>query len=152
MIESQSPLYDAFKGILNTIDKNRVQELLTYMNTEAINFNLFKNNAFIERKFPFDIIPRVVSAQEFAYLEKGIQQRIYALNLFLKISMERRKFSKMASFLVNLSSHPKLICPRLPTRLWRKTFAYTSAVLTWLKTVSGTVGLCLKITSGYPVA
>jgi len=84
MIESQSPLYDAFKGILNTIDKNRVQELLTYMNTEAINFNLFKNNAFIERKFPFDIIPRIVSPEEFAYLEKGIQQRIYALNLFLE--------------------------------------------------------------------
>lgn len=84
MIESNSPFYDAFKGILNTIDKNRVQELLTYMNTEAINFNLFKNNAFIERKFPFDIIPRIVSPSEFAYLEKGIQQRIFALNLFLE--------------------------------------------------------------------
>jgi len=84
MIESESPLYDAFKSILNTIDKNRVQELLTYMNTEAINFNLFKNNAFIERKFPFDIVPRIVSQQEFAYLEKGIQQRIYAINLFLE--------------------------------------------------------------------
>ena len=84
MIESHSPLYDAFKGILNTIDKERVQELLAYMNTEAINFNLFKNNAFIERKFPFDIIPRIVSANEFSYLEKGIQQRIHALNLFLE--------------------------------------------------------------------
>ena len=84
MVESHSPLYDAFKGILNTIDKERVQELLAYMNTEAINFNLFKNNAFIERKFPFDIIPRIVSHQEFTYLEKGIQQRIYALNLFLE--------------------------------------------------------------------
>lgn len=84
MIESQSPLYDAFKGILNTIDKERVQELLSYMNTEAINFNLFKNNAFIERKFPFDIVPRIVSKAEFEYLEKGIAQRIYALNLFLE--------------------------------------------------------------------
>jgi uncharacterized circularly permuted ATP-grasp superfamily protein len=84
MIESRSPLYDAYKGILNTIDKERVQALLAYMNTEAINFNLFKNNAFIERKFPFDIIPRIVSHEEFSYLEKGIRQRIYALNLFLE--------------------------------------------------------------------
>ena len=84
MIESHSPHYDAFKSILNTIDTKRVQELLAYMNTEAINFNLFKNNAFIERKFPFDIIPRIVPPEEFAYLEKGIGQRIYALNLFLE--------------------------------------------------------------------
>lgn len=84
MTESHAPLYDAFKSVLNTIDTQRVQELLAYMNTEAINFNLFKNNAFIERKFPFDIIPRIVSHQEFTYLEKGIQQRIYALNLFLE--------------------------------------------------------------------
>ncbi|MFB1009172.1 MAG: circularly permuted type 2 ATP-grasp protein, partial [Sulfurospirillum sp.] len=84
MIESHSPHYDAFKSILNTIDTKRVQELLAYMNTEAINFNLFKNNAFVERKFPFDIIPRIVPPEEFAYLEKGIGQRIYALNLFLE--------------------------------------------------------------------
>lgn len=84
MIESQSPLYDGFKEILKNIDPKRVQELLSYMHTEAINFNLFKNGAFIERKFPFDVIPRIVSHDEFTYLEKGIQQRIYALNLFLE--------------------------------------------------------------------
>ncbi len=94
MIESQSPLYDAFKGILNTIDKERVQELLSYMNTEAINFNLFKNNAFIERKFPFDIVPRIVSKTEFEYLEKGISQRIYALNLFLEDIYGEQKILK----------------------------------------------------------
>ncbi len=94
MVESQSPLYDAFKGILSTIDKERIQELLSYMRTEAINFNLFKNGEFIERKFPFDIVPRIVSASEFAYLDKGIKQRIYALNLFLEDIYSEQKIIK----------------------------------------------------------
>jgi len=84
MVESQSPLYDSFKEILSTIDKERIQELLSYMRTEAINFNLFKDGAFIERKFPFDVVPRIVSHEEFTYLDKGIKQRIFALNLFLE--------------------------------------------------------------------
>jgi uncharacterized circularly permuted ATP-grasp superfamily protein len=36
-----------------------------------------------ERIFPFDIIPRVIAAKEWHILEKGIKQRIQALNLFL---------------------------------------------------------------------
>ena len=94
MIESQSPLYDGFKEILKNIDPQRVKDVLSYMRTEAINFNLFKNGAFIERKFPFDVIPRIVSADEFAYLDKGIQQRIFALNLFLEDIYSEQKILK----------------------------------------------------------
>jgi len=36
-----------------------------------------------ERIFPLDITPRIVSAQEWAYLERGLKQRIHVLNLFL---------------------------------------------------------------------
>lgn len=74
MVESKSPLYDGFKGILKNIDpQQRVKDVLSYMHTEAINVNLFKNGTFIEQKFPFDVIPRIISADEFAYLNKGIQ-------------------------------------------------------------------------------
>lgn len=94
MIESLNPIYDDFKAILNTLDKKRIQELLSYMNTEAINFNLFKNGAFVERKFPFDMIPRIVSHSEFSYLEKGIGQRIFALNAFLEDIYGEQKILK----------------------------------------------------------
>lgn len=36
-----------------------------------------------ERIFPLDIIPRIITAQDWAYLERGLKQRIHALNLFL---------------------------------------------------------------------
>ncbi|MBP1737298.1 MAG: hypothetical protein H6Q60_1179 [Oscillospiraceae bacterium] len=49
----------------------------------GVKFGIYKNNVFEERLFPFDTIPRILSAQEFAFLEKGLAQRVTALNLFL---------------------------------------------------------------------
>lgn len=36
-----------------------------------------------ERIFPFDVIPRVLSAEDFDYIERGLRQRIHALNEFI---------------------------------------------------------------------
>ena len=49
----------------------------------GITFTLQAENGGAERIFPFDIIPRVVGAGEWARLEAGLRQRIHALNLFL---------------------------------------------------------------------
>ncbi|GAB4214706.1 MAG: circularly permuted type 2 ATP-grasp protein [Synechococcales cyanobacterium] len=46
-------------------------------------FNVYGERAGQERIFPFDIIPRIISAAEWSYLEQGLKQRIMALNLFL---------------------------------------------------------------------
>lgn len=50
----------------------------------GVKFGIYKNNEFKEQLFPFDAIPRVIEADEFAYLERGLKQRVKALNLFLK--------------------------------------------------------------------
>jgi uncharacterized circularly permuted ATP-grasp superfamily protein len=50
----------------------------------GVTFSVYSDNQGIERVFPFDIIPRIISAQEWQTLEKGLKQRIQALNLFLK--------------------------------------------------------------------
>ena len=54
-----------------------------FMN-QGITFTVYSDNAGIERIFPFDIIPRIITAKEWNEIEKGIQQRLKALNLFLK--------------------------------------------------------------------
>ena len=46
-------------------------------------FNVYSDNQGTERIFPFDIIPRIVSGSEWQWLEKGLKQRIAALNLFI---------------------------------------------------------------------
>lgn len=52
--------------------------------SQGITFTVYSENEGIERIFPFDIIPRIITGSEWNHIEKGIQQRIKALNLFLK--------------------------------------------------------------------
>lgn len=49
----------------------------------GITFNVYSENEGTERIMPVDIIPRIVSAKEWEKMEKGLTQRITALNLFL---------------------------------------------------------------------
>jgi len=49
----------------------------------GVTFNVYGDDAGVEKVFPFDIIPRIVSAQDWQWLEKGLKQRIKTLNLFL---------------------------------------------------------------------
>lgn len=50
----------------------------------GVKFGIYKNGVFQERLFPFDAVPRVISAQEWQTLSRGLTQRVQALNLFLK--------------------------------------------------------------------
>ena len=49
----------------------------------GITFNVYGDSAGTERIFPFDLIPRIVRADEWSWIERGLKQRIHALNLFI---------------------------------------------------------------------
>ena len=49
----------------------------------GITFNVYGEDEGTERIFPFDLIPRIVSAAEWRTIERGLKQRIHALNLFI---------------------------------------------------------------------
>lgn len=49
----------------------------------GVKFGIYKNKEFHEQLFPFDPLARVITAEEFAYLERGLTQRVDALNAFL---------------------------------------------------------------------
>lgn len=59
----------------------RAQELLTQ---RGVTFNVYSNQKGVEKIFPFDLFPRIISAREWTILEKGLKQRIQAINAFLK--------------------------------------------------------------------
>ena len=50
----------------------------------GVRFGIYKQGEFIEQLFPYDPIPRIIGAQEFADLERGLIQRVDALNAFLR--------------------------------------------------------------------
>ena len=49
----------------------------------GVTFNVYSDNQGTERIFPFDVIPRFVPYSEWEWLEKGLKQRIEALNCFI---------------------------------------------------------------------
>ena len=49
----------------------------------GITFSVYGHSAGTEKVWPFDLIPRIVDASEWNYLERGLKQRITALNLFI---------------------------------------------------------------------
>ena len=59
---------------------NEINELLRRY---GVKFGIYKNGVFNEQFFPFDPIPRVITAEDFASIEKGLVQRVDALNEFL---------------------------------------------------------------------
>jgi uncharacterized circularly permuted ATP-grasp superfamily protein len=51
---------------------------------QGITFTVYGQAEGVERIFPFDLLPRLVTAAEWATIERGLVQRITALNLFLR--------------------------------------------------------------------
>lgn len=54
-----------------------------WMERFGVRFGVYKGGVFKEQLFPFDSVPRVISKNDWDYLEKGLCQRVKALNLFL---------------------------------------------------------------------
>ena len=51
---------------------------------EGITFTVYGSKEGTERIFPNDLLPRIITAREWAKIEKGLNQRLTALNLFLR--------------------------------------------------------------------
>ncbi len=74
-----------FMQQLSVDELNKKEELAKRLfMSQGITFTVYSSGEGIEKIFPFDIIPRIITAAEWDFIEKGIKQRLKALNLFLK--------------------------------------------------------------------
>ena len=79
-----------YQALMTSMGQMPLDELLRkeqyaselFMN-QGITFTVYSDNAGIERIFPFDIIPRIITTLEWEQVTQGIKQRLKALNLFL---------------------------------------------------------------------
>ena len=60
----------------------------------GITFNVYGDSSGTERIFPFDLIPRIVRAEEWEWIERGLKQRIHALNAFINDIYHDQKILK----------------------------------------------------------
>ena len=66
------------------VSMTAAHEINNLMTRYGVKFGIYKNGEFIEQLFPYDPIPRVIPHDEFAFLNKGLIQRVNALNIFLQ--------------------------------------------------------------------
>jgi uncharacterized circularly permuted ATP-grasp superfamily protein len=82
---------EQYRGVVDFMQRLNIEELnkkeemaRSLFMSQGITFTVYSSGEGIEKIFPFDIIPRIITAAEWNYIERGIKQRLQALNLFLK--------------------------------------------------------------------
>ncbi len=64
----------------------------------GITFTVYTEGGNIDRAWPFDIIPRIISLKEWRHIQRGLQQRLTALNLFINDLYNEQKILKDGVF------------------------------------------------------
>ncbi|RYF97352.1 MAG: circularly permuted type 2 ATP-grasp protein [Chitinophagaceae bacterium] len=90
-MSSQDGVREQYHQVVEFMSKLSIEELnkkedlaKRLFMSQGITFTVYSSGEGIEKIFPFDIIPRIITSLEWSFIEKGIKQRLKALNLFLK--------------------------------------------------------------------
>ena len=77
-------------GSVEDLKRSKQEADLSFFN-QGITFTVYGRQEGTERIFPHDLLPRIITSGEWSVIERGLTQRITALNLFLKDLYHERK-------------------------------------------------------------
>jgi uncharacterized circularly permuted ATP-grasp superfamily protein len=78
------PMFDKLANMPPEIfDERRKLADLSYL-VQGITFTVYNDGQGTERLFPFDLVPRIIPRSEWDVIERGLAQRVTALNLYLQ--------------------------------------------------------------------
>ena len=100
------------------IDKRKIAAELAIMEM-GITFTVYSDEGNIDRAWPFDIIPRIMDAREWKIIEKGLKQRLTALNCFISDVYGEQAFikeGKIPSETINSSKNFRKECVGMKPR------------------------------------
>lgn len=87
-------IFEYLRSIPQNILSNKEELAKKLFMSQGITFTVYSSNEGIEKIFPFDIIPRIITGKEWSHIETGIKQRLTALNLFLKDIYDKQQIVK----------------------------------------------------------
>jgi len=94
---------------MTTEDFERKRQLAsTTLLQQGVTFTVYSDNQGTERIMPFDLVPRIIPGKEWEFVERGLTQRIIALNMFLHDIYHDQRIIKegiIPSELVNSAKH-----------------------------------------------
>ncbi len=101
MVCAKTGVRDHYRKFHKTFEKLTPKEFVSKREAvdmaflrQGITFNVYGDAQGAEKIFPFDLLPRIIPASEWEFLERGLTQRITALNLFLHDIYHEQKILK----------------------------------------------------------
>lgn len=111
---------DPYRTLLSWLEEQDVRKLSKQsMQAEelfrriGITFNVYGGSDGEERIIPFDLIPRIIAAQEWRRLERGIVQRVAAINAFLADVYHRQEIVRAGIIPSELINGNKAFMPQM---------------------------------------
>ncbi len=93
--------------------KRKASEAETFFRRTGITFNVYGEDEATERLIPFDIVPRIISAREWARLSRGIDQRVRAINAFLHDIYHRQEIIRAGRVPARLIAENEAFLPQM---------------------------------------
>ncbi|MEQ3708228.1 MAG: circularly permuted type 2 ATP-grasp protein [Tateyamaria sp.] len=79
----------------------------------GVTFNVYGDPDATERLIPFDLVPRIIAAREWALLSKGIEQRVRALNAFLHDIYHRQEIVRAGRMPAEMIARNEAFLPQM---------------------------------------
>jgi uncharacterized circularly permuted ATP-grasp superfamily protein len=79
----------------------------------GITFNVYNTDEADERLIPFDLVPRIITAKEWQLLEKGIEQRVRAINSFLHDIYHRQEIIRAGRIPAEMIARNEAFLPKM---------------------------------------
>ena len=76
-------LWNAFQTLSPSELSERQAALEAEIKAQGISFTVYSDSENIDRAWPLDLLPRIISASEWRQTQAGLEQRLRALNLFI---------------------------------------------------------------------
>jgi uncharacterized circularly permuted ATP-grasp superfamily protein len=92
------PLLDYFSSMDETELAARQQAVDAAILAMGITFTIYSDAGNIDRAWPFDVVPRIISSKEWDPIQEGLKQRLTALNLFINDLYNKQQIVKDGVF------------------------------------------------------
>lgn len=120
MLLAQDGVRDPYRGFQAWFEgqnpsrlKAKSKEAEAFFRRIGITFNVYGDDAAQERLIPFDLIPRIISNNEWTKLAKGIEQRVRAINMFLFDIYHRQEILRAGIVPVDLVARNAAFLPQM---------------------------------------
>ena len=120
MFDTSGQARPAYRQLVNWLENEDFKRLIqksvdaeAFFRRTGITFNVYSQQEAEERLIPFDLLPRIISAAEWARLTRGIEQRVRAINAFLHDIYHRQEILRSGRVPTELIARNAAFVPQM---------------------------------------